>query len=201
MYVKLSVIVPIYNTKGYLERCVLSILDQTTKNIEIILVDDGSPDGAGEICDQLKDRYDNIKVIHKANEGLGFARNSGLNMAIGEYVAFLDSDDFVDKGFYEELITMCEKYQADACYVSGFYQFKDPNTRKTFFYNDITNKVIQCQEEIKAMIPRIISRRPDLDDNIPGSSCMAVYDHRFLKDNGLRFITEKDFISEDVWKC
>ena len=66
MYVKLSVIVPIYNTKGYLERCVLSILDQTTKNIEIILVDDGSADGAGEICDQLKDRYDNIKVIHKA---------------------------------------------------------------------------------------------------------------------------------------
>ena len=92
----ISVIVPIYNVEKYLARCVDSIVNQTYKNLEIILVDDGSPDSCPDICDVWKEKDDRIKVIHKKNGGLSDARNAGLDIAQGEYVAFVDSDDFID---------------------------------------------------------------------------------------------------------
>ena len=89
----ISVIVPIYNVSRYLERCMESLLHQTYKNIEIIMVDDGSPDDCGKKCDRYAAEEPRIKVIHKKNAGLGRARNSGLEIAEGEYVMFIDSDD------------------------------------------------------------------------------------------------------------
>lgn len=105
---KVSIIVPVYNVEKYLDRCMQSLLGQTLKELEIILVDDGSPDNSPALCDNYESASDNlhwpiIKVIHKINEGLGFARNSGLEIATGEYIAFLDSDDFVDVNMYEQL--------------------------------------------------------------------------------------------------
>jgi len=94
---KVSVIVPIYNVEKYFERCMRSLLNQTLKEIEIILVDDESPDNCPAMCDEYAGTDNRVKVIHKKNEGLGFARNSGLEIATGEYVAFVDSDDFVKK--------------------------------------------------------------------------------------------------------
>ena len=90
-----SVVVPIYRVEKYLRKCVDSLLQQTYKNIEIILVDDGSKDRSPEICDKYAQEYSFVSVIHKKNEGLGFARNSGLAMAKGKYVSFIDSDDSV----------------------------------------------------------------------------------------------------------
>ena len=88
-----SVIVPIYNVEKYLDRCISSIINQTYKNLEIILVDDGSTDKSGAICDNYKIKDCRIKVIHKQNGGLGYARNSGLDVATGQYVTFIDGDD------------------------------------------------------------------------------------------------------------
>lgn len=99
-----SIIIPVYNVKDYLETCVASIVTQTYRNLEIILVDDGSTDGSGDICDQLKNKDNRIKVIHKTNGGLSDARNSGIDHATGGWLSFVDSDDFVSCDYVERLL-------------------------------------------------------------------------------------------------
>ena len=94
-----SIVVPIYNVEKYLKRCVNSLLNQTYKNIEIILVDDGSTDSSGAICDQYKPKDNRIVVVHKSNGGLSDARNTGIDMARGEYIAFVDSDDYIHEDY------------------------------------------------------------------------------------------------------
>ena len=91
----LSIIVPVYNVEKYIERCIKSILNQSFTNFELILVDDGSPDNCGKICDEYKKKDSRIKVIHKKNGGLSDARNAGLNIATGKYIGFVDSDDII----------------------------------------------------------------------------------------------------------
>ncbi|MFR7385271.1 MAG: glycosyltransferase family 2 protein [Anaerostipes sp.] len=93
----ISIIVPIYKVEAYLDRCIESIVDQTYKNLEIILVDDGSPDGCPQICDNWKEKDDRIKVIHKENGGLSDARNAGMQIMTGTYVSYVDSDDWIAK--------------------------------------------------------------------------------------------------------
>lgn len=116
----ISVIIPVYNVEEYLERCVNSVLKQTYNDLEIILVDDGSTDNSGKICDELKNKDDRIIVIHKENQGLSASRNIGIEKATGEYITFVDSDDYILEDMYETLyknlirndadISMC-KYQ------------------------------------------------------------------------------------------
>ncbi len=120
---KISVIVPIYKVENYLERCIQSIQKQTYQNLEIILVDDGSPDACGEICDRYARQDERIRVIHKPNGGLSDARNVGIEAAAGEYLAFVDSDDWVDQRMYEVLYKNLKKYDADIaeCSYRSFY--------------------------------------------------------------------------------
>lgn len=92
----ISIVVPVYNVENYLEKCINTIIEQTYKNIEIILVDDGAKDNSGKICDKYEKEDNRIKVIHKMNGGLSDARNAGINIAKGKYIAFIDSDDFID---------------------------------------------------------------------------------------------------------
>lgn len=108
-----SIIVPIYNVEKYVERCIDSIINQTLKEIEIILVDDGSTDNSGKICDEYARRDERIKVIHKKNGGQCSARNVGLDIAKGEYIGFVDSDDFIKLYMYEILYLQINKYNAD----------------------------------------------------------------------------------------
>ena len=109
----ISVIVPVYNVEAYLERCVDSILKQTYKELEIILVDDGATDSSGELCDQLAKKDDRIIVIHKKNGGLSDARNAGIDASRGEYLSFIDSDDFIHPMFMEVLLQLCETTQCN----------------------------------------------------------------------------------------
>lgn len=109
----ISVIVPVYNVKNFLNRCVDSILKQTYSNIEIVLVDDGSNDGSEVICDQLAHNYDNVRVIHKPNGGLSSARNAGIAVAKGKYIGFVDSDDFIDLDMYKCLYDNIIKTKSD----------------------------------------------------------------------------------------
>ena len=113
MQPKISVIIPVYKVEKYLDRCVNSVLNQTLKDIEVILIDDGSPDGCPAMCEEYKKKDNRVRVIHKENGGLGYARNSGLEIATGEYIAFVDSDDFIEEDMYESLYSDAIKYNAD----------------------------------------------------------------------------------------
>ena len=115
----ISVIVPIFKVESYLGKCIDSILSQTYKNIEIILVDDGSPDSCPQICDLYSEKDNRIKVIHKNNGGLSDARNAGLIVSKGEYVCFVDGDDFVETEYVERLYTAIKKCNADLA-ICGF---------------------------------------------------------------------------------
>ena len=110
---KVSIVIPVYNVKDYLEEAVSSAITQTYRNLEIILVDDGSTDGSGRMCDALKEKDDRIIVIHDKNEGLSEARNRGIRIATGEYICFLDSDDYLDVTFVEKLAASMETTGAD----------------------------------------------------------------------------------------
>lgn len=104
-----SVIVPVYNVEQYIQRCITSILNQTYKNIELILIDDGSTDRSGEICDTYK-HDSRVKVLHKENGGQASARNRGLDIAKGSWITFVDSDDFITPDYVEYLLMLCKKY-------------------------------------------------------------------------------------------
>lgn len=109
----ISVIVPVYNVESYVEQCARSVMEQTYRNIELILVDDGSPDKSGEICDRLATEDSRVRVLHKANGGLSDARNFGLAQARGELIAFIDSDDFVAPTYIEYLYSLITQTGAD----------------------------------------------------------------------------------------
>lgn len=131
----ISVIVPVYNVEKYLSKCIDSILAQTYKNLEIILVDDGSPDNCPKICDEYAKKDNRIKVIHKENGGLSAARNVALDIAKGEYIGFVDSDDFIAEDMYEVLYNLAEKYNAEISSVS--------------FYKVIENNIITIRDSRK----------------------------------------------------
>ena len=115
-----SVVVPIYRVERYLDDCVRSLLAQTLgERLQIVLVDDGSPDRCGEIADGYAARYGNVTCVHRENGGLGPARNSGIDTACGEYVGFVDSDDWVDSDMYKGLLDRARETGADAVYAEG----------------------------------------------------------------------------------
>lgn len=120
----ISVVVPVYNVQNYLKRCVDSIIEQTYSNLEIILVDDGSTDMSGKICDEYAEKDKRIVVIHQSNGGLSQARNSGMKIMTGKYVTFIDSDDYVSKDYVQYLFDMIKKYDADVsiCLHRNFYE-------------------------------------------------------------------------------
>ncbi len=108
----ISVIVPVYNVEEYLSRCVDSILAQTYRNLEVILVDDGTKDASDKICDDYAAKDPRVRVIHKQNGGLSSARNAGIDIARGEYLGFVDSDDWIEPGMYEHMLALAKKYDA-----------------------------------------------------------------------------------------
>ena len=110
---KLSVVIPVYNVEKYLDKCVESIVNQTFKDLEIILVDDGSTDESGKMCDEWTEKDTRIKAIHKINGGLSSARNAGIKQAKGEYISFIDSDDFVELDMYATMIEAFDRKTKD----------------------------------------------------------------------------------------
>ena len=135
----ISVIVPVYNVEKYLPRCIDSILNQTYKNLEIILVDDGSPDNCPAICDEYATKDSRIKVVHKKNGGLSAARNAGLKVAEGKFVGFVDSDDYIENNMYETLFFNLEKYDADMsiCAVKTVDEYNHDTTNLKEAYIDL----------------------------------------------------------------
>lgn len=149
----ISVIVPVYKAESFLEECVRSILAQTYRDFELILVEDGSPDHCGEICDRLAEEDNRIVVIHKKNEGVSIARNTGIAHARGAYLAFLDSDDTIDEGFLAAAIAGIQKCDL---YISGLYM-------ETWENGEIVNTVRYGNSDAKTYSVRELLEKRDVD--------------------------------------
>lgn len=139
----ISVIVPIYKVEKYLNRCIQSIVDQTYTNLEIILIDDGSPDKCPELCDAWEKKDARIRVIHKENGGLSDARNAGMQIAEGTYVGFVDSDDWIHPRMYERMLSALIKYDVDICECEFEKTEKDVDI--------VTPKKVKCGQVISKM--------------------------------------------------
>lgn len=142
----ISVIVPVYNVEKYLPQCIDSILNQTIKNLEIILVDDGSLDNSGKICDEFSKKDDRIVVIHKENNGLSSARNAGLEIAKGNYIGFIDSDDWLDEHMYEILLKLLKENNSDiSC--CNFFKATDNKDK----IPSATNEIVKSYNNIEGL--------------------------------------------------
>lgn len=175
-----SIIVPVYKVEKYIHQCVDSIINQTHKNIEIILVDDGSPDNCGKICDEYAEKDSRIKVIHKENGGLSDARNHGIDAASGEWLMFVDSDDFIEPDMAEKLLhlAVANEVRMAACAVVLFDEEKEYIPE----YLTVKEGVYSAEEIFKKNIPTgfVIA-------------CNKLFDRRLF--DGYRF--EKGRIHED----
>lgn len=152
----ISVIVTVYNIENYIARCIQSIQNQTYKELEIILVDDGSTDKSGEICDSYAKQDARIKVIHKKNSGPGGARNAGLNIAAGDYLTFVDGDDWIDNSMYEVLLGLISKHSADlaVCRYRCIYENgqKDASTDQIILYEKPYEILVQYLKEEESIL-------------------------------------------------
>lgn len=195
----ISVIVPVYNVEPYLMRCVESIQRQTHRNLEIILVDDGSPDRCPQICDDLMRADPRIKVIHKENGGLGYARNSGLDIATGAYVTFVDSDDWISDTHIGNLYQKAEETQADAVIGSHTIVFATGKQKPC------PSKLIEKVYEGDALRREIILPLIGTDINNPAevqlesSTCMNLYRMETICKYNVRFLSEKKLVAEDLF--
>lgn len=190
---KVSVVVPVYNVEKYLERCIASIINQTYDNLEIILVDDGSKDRSGLMCDEYAKRDKRIKVVHKKNGGISSARNAGLRVATGKFIGFVDADDEIDRTMYEKMVSCAEKEKVDfvmADYIRVISE--DERYLKTL---DIAAGKYNRNKIIKEIFPNLIMRECiDYGPLLSVWHCM--YRISFLNDNSILF-DEEVYWSED----
>lgn len=128
---KISIIVPVYQAEKYILKCIESIVNQTYNNLEIILIDDGSTDHSGEICDRCGESDKRIVVVHNKNKGVSAARNCGLGIATGDYITFVDSDDFLEPQMYSEMMQVAEKHSCDVVMCDCIKEYKDKSERYT----------------------------------------------------------------------
>ena len=187
---KVSFIIPIYNVEQYLDACVESVVSQTYRDIEVVLVDDGSPDRCPALCDNWAKKDRRVKVVHKPNGGLSDARNAGLDNATGNYVIFVDSDDFwASPTALQELMEVVIKHPE--CDFIGFncsYYYGDTNTyEKWVTYDDALSKPTDKDTALRLLVA---------SGTMPMSACLKVISRKSLSDMGLRFI--KGTIAEDI---
>lgn len=195
--VKVSIIVPIYNVEKYLDRCMDSLLNQTLKDIEIIMVDDGSPDNCPQMCDEYAKKDNRVKVIHKRNAGLGEARNSGLEIVVGEYVAFVDSDDFVEREMYEKLYKTAQETNSDTVYC-GFSKYL--NNGKTIRHQHAQTLLTFKNRNVNNLLLDFIASSPDYkqDWKYEMSVWHGIYSTKIIQNQNIRFVSERIILSEDL---
>lgn len=186
--IDVSVIVPVYNCQKYLKNCVKSILEQKNINIEIVLINDGSTDESGRICEQLKEMNKNIVVIHQKNAGAGAARNAGIKVSKGKYIGFTDADDWIENDMYSIMFKDAESEQCDMV-ICRFYEHLD-NGRCIKSWSAFEDKTVFNKDTIKhILIPLMVA--PDVEKNY--SHVIAVpmwaklFNREFLLKNDIAF--------------
>lgn len=192
---QLSIVVPVYNVEKHLQRCIESLLKQKVDNYEIILVDDGSSDSSPAMCDEYAQKYAHIKVLHKTNGGLGFARNSGMAMAEGKYIAFVDSDDTVSQDFFSELLDAAQKTNADIC-IGGMTDMYE--TQQKVSPHLFAGKIFLGRDIQNELLPSMLGY-DKYGANYAGMSvCKGIYSLKIIADNNIQFHSEREYISEDA---
>lgn len=196
----ISIVLPIYNVEKYLNRCIKSVVNQSYRNLEIILVDDGSPDQCPQLCEEWAKKDNRIKVVHKENAGLGMARNTGIESANGEYICFFDSDDYVALDVIEKAYVQIKKYHAELvlfgfCNVNSDGKTKKctvPQTEKEFYDGASVQTYV---------LPNLIAPDPVTGEktNLWMSACACMYSMKAIQRENWRFVSERQYISEDVY--
>ena len=181
----ISVIVPCYNVEEYLPKCIESILNQTYRNLEILLVDDGSPDNCGRICDEYAAKDSRIRIIHKKNGGLSDARNAALDVMTGEYVTFIDSDDYVSDDYVEYLYKIIKESGVKLS-VSSYQTFVDDSSAEICTNNPLFVKIVHTNDALTGMFYQ----------QIFDTSAWAKMYHRSLFSDGIRY--PKGWLYEDL---
>lgn len=197
---KVTVVIPVYNVEKYLDRCLKSIVDQTYKNLEILLIDDESPDHCPEMCENWAKSDKRIRVIHKKNAGLGMARNTGIENATGNFICFVDSDDYIELDTIEKAHSKAIKCQADVVYYG--YNIVNAEGRVIKTYKPEINKLVYADREVaEEILPELIS--PDYSQekkaNLMLSACTALFSMDLINKIRWRFVSEREIISEDVY--
>jgi glycosyltransferase involved in cell wall biosynthesis len=196
----ISIIVPVYQVKDYVEECINSLLNQTYSDIEILLIDDGSTDGSGEICDKYAEKDGRVQVFHQENKGLSAARNKGLDNAKGQYIAFVDSDDVVKASYIEVLYSLIITYSADiaACgYIKSRQCTQDTVTAATPVTYKITSQDMLKQwhgkrKQIETIACNKLYKRKVLTHFPEGKNHEDVYtSHLFVQKAGIIAITDE----------
>lgn len=183
-----SVIIPVYKTEKYLETALNSVINQTYKDVEIILVDDGSPDNCPQLCDEFSERYDCVKVIHKENGGLSSARNAGIEKATGKYLYFLDSDDSIEETTLADMVEIAEKENSDVVLPNIYYKVYEDSDKKELAYH-FTEDLFENDPRkyaIEILIGKVRGHR----------STAVLYRANMIIDNNIRFplgIIAEDF--------
>ena len=202
--IKVSIIVPVYRVAAYLNRCVESLTRQTLREIEIILVDDGSPDECPAMCDAWAEKDARIRVIHQENQGLGFARNSGLAQARGEFIGFVDSDDYVQPDMFSRLYNAAQECGAQIamsglCCVGGIMVAREHEVQNINCFAQKT--VFSGKAEIDRLMLDISGAPPgEREDSKYGfSSVKNIYRASVCRAHDLRFLSEREVMSEDVF--
>ena len=193
-HIRVSVIVPVYNAEKTLDKCIESLLNQTYKPYEIILIDDGSKDKSADICDDLSNKHDIISVIHKTNEGLGFARNTGIEKATGDSILFLDSDDYFGVKLIEHLVDST-KAPSDTV-ISGYV--KVTNKGEQLFEYKYDKAIYEGAKVKSQLLCRMMGSLPNKKDAIDMGATHVLYNLSIIIKNGIRFPSEREMISEDA---
>ena len=196
--IKISVIVPVYKVEKYIDRCVKSLLQQSLKEIQIVLVDDGSPDRCGDICDRYAEKDQRIKVVHKENAGLGFARNTGMEYADGEYIAFVDSDDYISTDMLERLYRFASEENMDAVFCGFTVVTRDNKqmdrleVRKITYFNN--------RKEREQYLLGMIGAEPEYpkDARFTMSVWRGIYKKEVIDAGQCMFPSERKVVSEDI---
>jgi len=181
---KVSVIVPVFNAEQYLVKCLDSIVAQTLSNIEIILVNDGSTDKSGEICNVYAYRDPRIEVTHKQNGGLASARNAGLAVATGEYIGFVDSDDWIEPCMYERMYTMAINGDCDIVWTNAYRNESEKLAAH------MTGGIYDRPEIERHIFPRLLAvcnERARKEGVLRWSNCLRIYRHRLIREHQIRF--------------
>ncbi len=199
MEVLISIIVPVYNTEKYLKDCVDSLVGQTYENVEIILVDDGSTDNSPSLCDTFAEKDGRVKVIHKVNGGLSDARNTGMSISEGEYIMFVDSDDWLDKKTCEELLREAELEVSDIVMCSYTKEFGTHSIENSILEID---KIVYSGNEVRGNIQRRLFGPIDNELSSPQncdllvSACMQLFSRKVIGD--IKFVDTKKIGTEDL---
>lgn len=194
-----SVIVPVYRVEMYLNQCVDSLLSQTYANIEVILVDDASPDGCPAICDRYAQQDERVKVIHKeCNAGLGEARNTGLEHVSGSHVCFVDSDDWLEPKRLEILMRAMEQHHGDIV-IAGFCR-RGPKGERTDF-PVVESGCVWRKDDVRThvLLP-MIAQKSDVGEDFTINMCVwtNLYRADILQRENIRFLSEREYLSEDI---